>query len=241
MHLTPDQENAGSLLALVLEYDPELRTVAEERYLEHRRVVVHAGRPPARVYFPLNCVCSVLVRTSDGQATEVGAVGREGCAGIEALFDAPAPADIVIQIAGSAVSIPAPALRASWNRHLAVRSLLDRYIVAKVSQFMQTGACNRLHSVEQRAARWILRMADAAHRDQFEITHEFLAAMLGANRTTITLVLGGLRDAGAIDYRRSEITVIDREALHARACECYDVIRDRYQALLPEESLPADG
>jgi CRP-like cAMP-binding protein len=123
--------------------------------------------------------------------------------------------------------------RAVIEANAEARRIVEKYILALVSQLMQSVACNRLHAIEARLARWLLMTADRVQSNEFMITHEFLAALLGVTRTSVTLSCRTLQNLGIIDYRRGRMRILDREALEEASCECYQVVRDAYKDFLP--------
>lgn len=210
-----------------------------EPHLERVELAVHdviaeAGQPFTHAYFPETSVTSILNRMSDGSTVEVGTIGNEGMAGLAAYLEAEADHNKTIcQVAGTALRVPVPALIAVANERRALRRLLNRFAQAYMIQVSQSAACNRLHSIEQRCARWLLMTHDRV--DGAELIHlkqEFLAVMLGVRRAGVTIAAGALQDAGLIRYRRGGIRVLDREGLEAASCECYQIVREQFNRLL---------
>ncbi len=142
-----------------------------------------------------------------------------------------APGRTFIQIAGSGFRIKADILKQEFERAGALRRHLQKYLQAFMVQTAQTAACNRMHNIEERLARWLLSCRDREDSDQLRLTHDFLGQMLGAPRTTVTLAAGLLHRAGMIDYSRGVVTVKDRSALEEAACECYPIVRDEFKRL----------
>lgn len=208
-------ENELKLLA------PDLRRLS----LRARQVVAHAGESPSAAYFPLDGLISVMVTMQSGQAVEAATIGHEGAFGLPSLTSASATnLEAVVQISGSALSMPVDILRTRICDCPVLAREIERYIGLYVASVAQTAGCNRLHPVEQRCARWLLIGADAVRSNSFELTHEFLAVMLGVLRPSVTLAAGTLQKAGLISYRRGKLTIVDRENLEQAACECYGVI-----------------
>ena len=196
--------------------------------------VLHAHDQPIRdVYFPLQGVYSIVTTMADGQMVESACVGHEGMLGIGAfLGDAPTPYQTLLQVGdGLAARMGLAPFRRELLRGGAMHRVIGRYAHALVSAMMQSGACNRLHHVRQRCSRWLLEAHDRIHGDEFNLSHEFLAVMLGTHRPTVTLVAGSLQKAGLIRYRHGRVTIIDRPGLEQESCECYATIR-RYFAQL---------
>jgi CRP-like cAMP-binding protein len=198
-------------------------------------VLAEPGVPLAHVYFPETAILSVINRMADGAAVEVGTVGNEGLVGLAALLGAEASeSQTLAQIPGTALRLPAALLAAEAAARPALRRLLDRYTQAYITQVSQGAACNRLHGIEARCARWLLMTHDrVGGADAFPLTQEFLAIMLGVRRAGVSVAAGALQDAGLIRYRRGGIRVLDREGLEAAACECYGVVRRQFDRLLP--------
>ena len=186
-------------------------------------------------YFPESCVISLVNRMSDGSGVEVGTIGNEGMAGLPAYLEADASdSDTFCQIAGDAIRVPVPTLIAAAAANPGIRKLLNRYTQAYMSQLAQSAACNRLHDIEQRCARWLLMTHDRVEgADTFPLKHEFLALMLGVRRAGVTTAAGTLQDKGIIRYRRGVIRVLDREALIAASCECYGIVRRHFDRVIP--------
>jgi CRP-like cAMP-binding protein len=211
--------------------EPHLEAVA----LAVGQVLAEPGEPLAHVYFPETAIFSVIHRMADGAAVEVGTVGNEGLVGLAALLEAEASeSQTLAQIPGTAVRLPAAVLVEAVAARPALRRLLHRYTQAYLTQVAQGAACNRLHGIEARCARWLLMTHDrVGGADVFPLTQEFLAIMLGVRRSGVTLAAGALQDAGLIRYRRGGIRVLDRAGLEAAACECYGAVRRQYDRLLP--------
>ena len=183
-------------------------------------------------YFVEQGIASVVVTVKNGNTVEVGIIGIDGVVGIPALLGTGvAPGRTFVQIAGSAFRIRADILKEEFDRPGELRNHLQRYMQAFMVQTAQTAACNRLHNIEERLARWLLSCRDRTDSDQLRLTHDFLGQMLGAPRTTVTLAAGLLHRAGLIDYSRGVVTVQNRLALEDTACECYRIVRDEFQRL----------
>ena len=198
------------------------------------KILHHPGQVPDLVYFPSSGVCSFTTRMRDGRIIEVGTIGREGFVGLSAYLGQPLDnVETVVQVPGdNAIAISRAAFLAELERGGALRELVARYAQAFLTMMMQSVACNALHDIPQRAARWLLMTADRTG-DRFQLTHEYLAAMLGVRRPTVTLIARDLQAAGLIAYRRREIVVTDREGLEKAACECYPVVKKAFDALTP--------
>jgi CRP-like cAMP-binding protein len=185
-----------------------------------------------KVYFPIDCVLSVVTRMKDGRQIEVGTVGREGVSAIPLLLGATTTAnESYCQVPGRAIEIDAALFR-SLKTEPRFRQLLDRYVQAYVNMLGQLAACNRLHSVYDRCARWLLMTQDRVDSSNIRLTHEYLAMMLGTDRSGITIAAGALQSANLISNGRGCITILDRPGLEAVSCECYDVAKEQFGGLL---------
>ncbi|MDP9227292.1 MAG: Crp/Fnr family transcriptional regulator [Actinomycetota bacterium] len=181
------------------------------------------------MYFPDAGAVSLVSAMADGQSVEVGIVGSEGVVGVHALYDnARMPWAAVVQLAGEAWALPIRDLRRERRvGGAALPDVLGRYVQTVLIQAMQGGACAGLHSIRQRAARWILTMQDLAKADQFSVTQERLALMLGVRRPTVSVVAQSLQRARLIDYRHGKLAVLDRAGLERASCECYVTLREQ--------------
>jgi len=185
------------------------------------------------VYFPLDCVLSVVTRMKDGHQIEVGTIGREGMSAFPLLMGASSTAnDCYCQVRGFAITIEAGLFRELSAKSQGFRQLLDRYLQAYVNMLGQLAACNRLHSVYERCARWLLMTHDRVDVDEIPLTHEYLAMMLGTGRSGVTIAAGILQQAGFIRSMHGNITVLDRDGLENASCECYEVAREQFGGLL---------
>jgi len=186
------------------------------------------GEAVRDVYFPGDGFCSVLTVLEDGTMVEVATIGREGAVGVSALFDGDGTASRSLSMVQAAATtcyrLPVAVFRQEMDRRGAFYELLTRYTQALVGLIMQSTACNAVHTVEQRLARWFLMAHDRVGTDSFPLTQEFVAMMLGVARPTVTLVAGTLQKAGLITYQRGHVTVLDREKLEAASCECYRTV-----------------
>ena len=183
-------------------------------------------------YFLENGLASVVLPMESGTTVEVGVIGREGVVGLPMLLGAKSmPGETYIQIAGSGFRIEATRLKDEFERPGELRRYLQKYLLANLVQSAQNAACNRVHPIAGRLARWLLTCHDRVQTDRMPLTHEFLAAMLGTPRTTVTLAAGTLHKAGLIDYSRGHVTIKNRQKLEASCCECYRVVRDEFDRL----------
>jgi CRP-like cAMP-binding protein len=214
------------------EYDllaPHLESVT----LERRHVIFQAGGHIRFVYFPEGCVASVVKILSDGKRIEVGTAGLEGMAGFPAFLDAsPTSLECFIQVPGQAKRLHADALREAASPGSAFRSIVQRYSLYLYDQAAQSVACNRLHSLNERCARWLLMTHDRVKGEQFELTHEFLAIMLGVRRSGVSEAAEALQRQGFIRYSRGKVSILDRAGLEGASCECYASDRADFERLL---------
>ncbi|HEV7393600.1 MAG TPA: Crp/Fnr family transcriptional regulator [Burkholderiales bacterium] len=192
--------------------------------------VLYDGKPIRNVYFPLDCVVSLLAPLKDHLAVEVGMVGNEGVVGVSlALGVRTSSVEAIVQGSGTALRMEASAFLRELKRSTALRTGVLRYIHLLMGQLTQTAACNALHSIEARCARWLLMTRDRMQSDEVELTHEFLACMLGVRRVGVTVAAGNLQRQGLIAYSRGHIAILDPERLAASACECYSVVKTLYK------------
>jgi CRP-like cAMP-binding protein len=229
---------SNRLLELLPDADrQQLLARAERRTFVHRDVLVPAGRPIERVYFLTSAIGSALTIMADGSAIETGTVGNEGCIGLQVLFGVErVPGETICQVPGDGFVLRASVFRDLLGASPALVQLLLRYAQLFLIQSSQSTACNRLHTVEQRYARWVLMTHDRRGSDAFALTQEFLAMMLGVRRASVSVAASALRQAGLLDYHRGGVRIIDRAGLEAAACECYRVTRDEYERALGTSS-----
>jgi CRP-like cAMP-binding protein len=213
------------------EYD-RLRPLLEPVALEVRDPVYERGKPIEHLYFPVTGVLSLITSVEGEAGIEVATIGYEGVSGLPLfLGTATSPHDCFCQIAGWMLRLPAAELRSFLDRDGGLHEGLHGYTQATMVQLAQNVACNRLHTTEERCARWLLLSRDRAGADEFGLTQEFLAQMLGVRRGTVSLTAGVLQQAGIIRYSRGRITILDAGALHDVACECYDIVQAEYERL----------
>jgi CRP-like cAMP-binding protein len=191
-----------------------------------------AGGPIPHVYFPTNCVLSMLTDV-DGEAVEVATVGNEGMAGLPVfLGTGTIPSRCFAQVPGDALRMRAAALREEVKGGGALHDVLLKYTHYLLAQATQSAACNRLHSAEERLCRWLLMTQDRVGSDWFPLTQDFMAQMLGVRRATVSLTASALQHAGLIKYSRGKVTVLDREGLEGASCGCYGIVRKELERLL---------
>lgn len=197
-----------------------------------RSVLYAASSLPADGYFITSGLASIVGFTSAGDTAEVGIVGTEGLVGaMQLLGPALAPTECFMQLAGSALKIPFPKLQHLFKSSEEIRMRILEFVQAHALSLSQMATCNRLHNAEERLARWLLTVEDRIQSNKIDLTQEFLAQMLGAQRTTVTMVAGTLQRAGLIEYKRGTLHILNRKALEAAACDCYGVIKKLYANL----------
>jgi CRP-like cAMP-binding protein len=230
----PTEPTGNRLLDLLPRADgARLRSHLEAVSLGVKHIVYEPGGPISHVYFPTGAVISLVTYMEDGTAVEVATVGREGVVGLPVFLGTESvPIRAVGQIPGDALRITAEAFRAEIKRNGPLVPVLNRYTQALFIQVAQTAACNRVHLLEQRCARWLLQTHDRVGADQFLLTQEFLAQMLGVRRPTVSAAAGILQKAGLLTYHRGRMTILDRKGLEATSCECYQVVREELDRLL---------
>jgi CRP-like cAMP-binding protein len=213
---------------------PDLKTIS----VKVKHVFHHHGQPLDSVYFMNGGVASITTLLSNGSMVETATVGDEGMLGIEAFLgeEAIAQGETMMQVPVPAGETTAEMLSvAAFRRELALRQTLHdvtgRYGQVILAQMMQSAGCNALHPVHERCCRWLLQTHDRMHADTFQLSHEFLAIMLGVRRQTVTVVAGTLQQAGLITYTHGQITILNRAGMEAASCECYAVIRKQYDRL----------
>jgi CRP-like cAMP-binding protein len=197
------------------------------------QILHESGQLVETIYFLENAICSLVTLMKDGRMLEAGIIGRDGFVGTEALLGTGCSSlQSMIQLAGRGFGIkPKILLDPSSPFHEEIRKTMHRSIHALLVQTSQTAGCNRIHGLEQRMARWLLMCHDRTQIDEFSITHEFLAVMLGTGRSAVTLTATTLRNAGLIEYVRGRLTVKDRKGLEDAACECYAACHSEYARL----------
>lgn len=202
-------------------------------YLDALEIIAGPGEPLPHAYFPLDGIISLVAIDADGAIVEVGTIGCDGMAGLPAVLGlSGSPFQTMGQVRGYHARLPMAELLAAAAPGTALFALLLRYAQAFSVLSGQSAACNRLHPVEERCARWLLLTHDRVNDDAFPLTHEVLGQMLGVRRPSVTLAAGILQRAGLIRYRRGEITILDRAGLEAAACECYGIIRGQFERLV---------
>jgi len=220
----PPTSNPNRLLAALPAPDyarilPSLTVVP----LKLKEVLHKPGDPIREVYFPGGGFCSMLTVLEGGSMVEIATIGREGMVGVSAVLDgAPITSTAMVQgESDTCYRMTVEAFRREIDRRGVFHELMAHFAQALFGFVAQSTACNAIHSVEQRLARWLLMARDRMGRDDFPLTQEFVAMMLGASRPTVTIVAGTLQKAGLIKYRHGHVTIVDPENLEAASCECY--------------------
>jgi CRP-like cAMP-binding protein len=207
---------------------PHLETIS----LSIKYAFYEPGRPIPHVYFINRGVASLLTVMANGEAVEVSTIGNEGMVGIPVFlgFDT-TPGKAFMQVPGDAMRMPVAVFRREVTVGSVLHNLLHRYTQTLMVQIAQGAACNRLHTIEQRCCRWLLMTQDRVDADEFPLTQEFLAEMLGVRRASVNGVASSLQRQGLIQYNRGVITVLNRPGMEACACECYQIVRAEFDRL----------
>ena len=201
------------------------------------RTLYEPGKPIDFAYFPIGAVLSALTIMDDGNAIEVATIGKEGVVGPSlAGGGRSSPHRMIVQIGGESLRVEAAAMELEIARSETLRDLMGDYHSAFLAQVSQSVACNGLHRLEQRCCRWLLMTRDRVGTDELQLTHEYLAIMLGARRASVTETIRPLQEAGLILSRRGRIVILDGAGLESRCCECYGVVREIYDRLLGPET-----
>jgi CRP-like cAMP-binding protein len=228
----------GKCTNLLLSRLPDAEYQALRPHLQHiptplRSSFYHRDQPIEQVYFPLSGEHSILAIMQDGDSVEVGTVGNEGFSTVEVLTGSERALETVTcQIPGEALKLPLAKFREATDGKTALRDLVYRYLQAYLAQVSQSVACNRLHTTEERFAKWLLMNHDRVFGDEIQITQEFLASMLGVHRPSVSLIARSFQQLGLIRYSRGVVTILDREALEEASCECYAAVRKQFERAL---------
>ena len=196
-------------------------------------VLYESGEALRHVYFPVDCIVSLLYVLLDGSSAEIAVVGNDGLVGIPLFMGGETtPNRALVQSAGHAYRLPGPRLKEEFHSNDALQGLFLRYTQALITQMAQTVVCNRHHTVHQQLCRWILLSLDRLHSNQLKMTQELIANMLGVRREGVTDAAGKLQRLGVIHYQRGHITVLDRPRLETLCCECYTVVKKETDRLM---------
>lgn len=205
-------------------------------YLPLGRILYEPKVPLRYIYFPTDCIVSLVHALCDGASVGIAAIGNEGAVGVALITGAESMTDgAIVQSAGFAYRLTNGRLDQEFLRHGALFHVLLRYTQAFITQVAQNAACNRHHSIDQQLSRWLLASMDRVSSGKLTMTHGFLSAILGVRRESVSVAAGRLQKQGAISYTRGQITVLDRCRLEQLACECYGVISKETNRLLPLE------
>jgi CRP-like cAMP-binding protein len=210
-----------------------LRANFETLSLPQGRELCRQNSPLCHVFFPISGMCSIVGTTDEGKVVETATVGNEGMIGIGAVLGVDSYLSTAVsQVAGEALRMPAPAFLHVLKRAGPLDRMMRRFIAFSLRYAYQTALCNSQHSVEERMCRWLLMTHDRVGKDEFELTQEFLAEMLGVRRQTVTVLAGTVQTAGLINYRRGTMRVVNREGLEAASCECYAITNAFYDRIM---------
>jgi len=202
------------------------------------QVLYESGGTLSHVYFPTTAIVSLLYVMENGASAEIAVVGNEGIVGISLFMGGDSTSSrAVVQSAGLGLRLKAQTMKDDFNRAGPVLRLLLRYTQALITQMAQTAVCNRHHSLDQQLCRWLLLSLDRLQGNELVMTQELIANMLGVRREGVTEGALKLQQAGLIRYARGHISVLDRDGLQKRSCECYAVVKNEYDRLLPERSV----
>jgi len=206
----------------------------EEVEMPLGHVVYESGRALEYVYFPIDCIVSLLYVLENGASAEIAVVGNEGVVGVSLFMGGETtPSRAVVQSAGIAFRMSGAVMKQEFTRGRTMQHLMLRYTQALITQMAQTAVCNRHHSVDQQLCRWLLLSIDRLAAPELTMTQELIANMLCVRREGVTEAAGKLQKSGVISYRRGYIKVLDRKKLESLACECYEVVRRESARLLP--------
>jgi CRP-like cAMP-binding protein len=230
-HQHPSPRPTRNLILTALpadEYD-RLAVYLEPLSLPQGSVLCEHGQAIREVYFPDSGMVSLLSTTNEGAIIEVAMVGNEGMIGMPIVWgSATIPYQVMVQIAGTGLAMPAAQLKAEVQRQGLLHDLLLRYTYTLVSQISQSALCNRFHSTEQRLCRWLLTTHDRTRSNEYRLTQDFLSHMLGSSRQRVNAALRTLQKKGLIRYVRGQIMIVDRNGLESTSCECYNAVRQAY-------------
>ena len=233
-----DGDGDRSLNRLLDALPPEDQAVlvaaAERVTLPRGEILSRQSKPIQKVYFPVTAVLSLVTTLTDGSTIEMSTIGNEGTTAAPTYLGATSMSNVtcLCQIPGVSLSMDAEAFRAAASKSEQLRAVMDRYVLALLTQVGQAVACNALHSTLERAARWLLTSHDRVRSDEFALTQEFLSYMLGVRRASVTVAARTLQAAGLIRYQHGKITILDRIGLEEAACECYFVMRSALEDAL---------
>lgn len=218
------------LQSLPAEVYAQLQPSLEKVSLTFKEILYDVNMPIPYVYFPLMGICSMVTIMQDGTTIEIATVGNEGMIGLPVFLGGDTiPGQAIVQLPGEALRMPSAAFREAFTNFGSLRKQMERYTQTLFVFVSQSAACNRVHTISQRCARWLLLTQDRVETEQFPLTQEFLSQMLGVRRAGVSEVASEFQEAGIIRYNRGTISVLDREGLEARSCECYRIVRDEFE------------
>jgi CRP-like cAMP-binding protein len=230
----PDKSQNRLLAQFPRDVREHLSGHLKEVALANGQILQRPGEPIDEVYFPITCIISVTVTMADGATTEAGLAGSREMVGLNAFMGGheSTQTEYIVQIAGTAVRVPADLLLSKFDENKALRDVLLRYTQSYVAQLSQNVACNRRHTLDQRLARWLLEVHDRVRITNLALSHEFIAHMLGMRRAGITQGLGTLAKENIIALDRLSVRVLDVGRLKSASCECFELLQKEYDRLL---------
>jgi CRP-like cAMP-binding protein len=237
--MSDEQRNLNRLLAaLPAEEYAQLEPHLEAVTLSLGEILYEPPDLIRNAYFPTSSVISFLTEMPNGDSVEVGLTGREGLAGVDVILGAGKATKVAtVQGAGGALKIATPALREAFNHGGRLQQYLLQYTRALMSQISASVLCNVRHTIDGRLARWLLMYCDSFGQDEFYLTHEFMANMLGVRRASVSVIAKQLQDEGLITYNRGQFRLTDRAGLEHKTCECYPVVKEEMDGLYSGEAL----
>ncbi len=204
----------------------------KEVSISQGEIIYPANEAIEYVYFPTGAAISIVSIMEDGSSTEICLVGKEAMVGLPAILgDSVSPHSVLVSMGGTAIKISAQAIAQEFSRGEALQRLLLLYTKARLTKIGQLVACNRQHVIEERLARWLLSVSDCLDRQEFMVTQEAIANLLGVRRSGIAVAASMFQTAGIVRYSRGQMTIVDREALEETACECYRLIESEFSRL----------
>lgn len=232
--ITPSQQKNYIIEALPVDAQTRLMPDLELVKLPLGKVLYESGEALSHVYFPVDCIISLLYVMENGASAEISVVGNEGMLGTSLFLGGETTSNrAVVQSAGKAYRIDAKHFKTEFGRHTDMLILLMSYTQALLTQMAQTAVCNRHHSIDQQLCRWMLLSLDRLPTNNLVMTQELISNMLGVRRESVTEAAGKLQKLGYINYQRGHIKVLDRPGLERLSCECYAVVKKETDRLLP--------
>jgi CRP-like cAMP-binding protein len=222
------------LASLPREVYDKIEPDLERLSLAHGEILHSPGETIRHLYFPVDCLISVTVTMREGRTAEASAIGNREAAGINAFMGGKesTQTEYIVQVPGEAMRIASGALKQAFDRSTDARHVMLKYTQAYIAQISQNTACNRLHTLKQRFARWLLEVRDRIQLEELRLTQEFISHMLGVRRAGVTDISSQLEAAGLIQQSRGYVRIVDRRGLEASSCECYEVLKEEYNRLL---------